>query len=450
MEGSPILQGAIFPTLVRYAIPSILGLLAITTASIVDGIFVGRFVSSDALAAVNLMIPYLTLVFGLALMIAIGGAVRAGRSLGAGHHDQASGVFSRCMFSVVAMALLFLIPGLLFDGSVLTLLGAPEHLHETMRPYFRWLSVVLVLQLTSMVLYYFVRMDGQPGLATLALSVGAVANILLDALFIIHFELGLVGAAWATGLAQLLQLAVLTRYFRRPGRKLRFMLRPGQWRDMFKVAYNGVSEFINECSGGVVILVLNWLLVSRLGVDGIAAFTVVNYTIFLSLMIYYGIADAVHLLVSQNLGAGQAGRIRGFMSSAFLMVACVAVVLVSVLLAGGDWLIGLFLQGADSSVLEQSHDFIAAVWPLFLVNGLNVCLSIYLTAMHQPLPSLVVALSRSLVLPVGLLFAIATLFPQVSILVALPIAEWVTFALALGCYRAFSPERAMLRCQAMG
>ena len=78
MEGSPILQGAIFPTFVRYAIPSILGLLAITTASIVDGIFVGRFVSSDALAAVNLMIPYLTLLFGLALMITIGGAVRAG------------------------------------------------------------------------------------------------------------------------------------------------------------------------------------------------------------------------------------------------------------------------------------------------------------------------------------------------------------------------------------
>lgn len=437
-----VLQGPVFATFLYYAIPSILGLLAITTASIVDGIFVGQFVSPDALAAINLMIPYFTFLFGIAMMFSIGGAVRAGRYFGEQRDELACATFSKCLLSIIGVAVLMMILALLFDSWFLSLLGAPEHLHPLMRPYFRVISIVLVLQLSGMVLYYFVRLDAKPSLATAALVAGAGANILLDALFIVYLGWGLEGAAWATGLAQLFQLAVISRYFFNPQRRLRFVW-PGfawcsssgsGWSEMRLVVYNGFSEFINEFSGGLVILVMNWLLVTRIGVDGIAAFTVVNYSIFLSLMVFYGVADAVHLLVSQNYGARQPLRIRQFMTSAALSICFFSSLLILLLLGFDNWVIGLFIEDESAEIRAMSAEFIRWVWPMFLVNGLNVILSVYLTAMHWPLPSMIVATCRSMALPVLLLLLLAWLFPGTPFLVALPIAEWLTFGVALLFY----------------
>lgn len=439
-ENSQILSGPILSTFARFALPSVLGLLAITTASIVDGIFVGHFVSSDGLAAINLLIPYLSLVFGLALMIAIGGAVRCGHYLGQSLTQQASAVLSKCLSSVLLVGLSFLTLSWLFDTSILRWLGTPSSLMPLILPYFQIISAVLVIQIFTMVLYYFVRQDNGQRLATLALTTGALINIVLDALFIIHFELGLVGAAWATAIAQVIQLVILLSFFRRPQRQLH-LVKPREWQEMKQIGFNGLSECINEISGGIVILVLNLLLVSQLDVEGIAAFAVINYLIFVSLMLYYGIADALHLLVSHNHGAGQPQRIEAFVLTAVLTVFVISLGLTLMLLVWPQALTQLFLDEAALSTTELSVSFMHVVWPLFLINGVNVILSIYLTAMQKPKPSMLIALSRGLVLPVGLLLLFTVLLPAPNFLLALPLAEWLTFVMALMLFWLFRPSK---------
>ena len=436
-----VLYGPIISTFLRFAIPSILGLLAITTASIVDGIFIGQFVSSDGLAAITLLIPFFTLVFAIALMLSIGGAVRAGSYLGQDKIEAASAVFSKCLISIFIVGLLFMSISLLLDRQILTLLGAPEELITLVLPYFHIICVVLVLQITSMVLYYFIRLDNGQKLGTSALVAGALINIVLDALFIIGLEMGLKGAALATLAAQIMQMLILSTYFLGKQRRLTLILRPGNWSEVAKVAYNGLSEFVNELSGGMVILLLNWLLIIYQGVSGLAAFAVINYLIFISLMIYYGIADALHLLISQNHGAAQAKRIRDFLVTAMLMVLVLSLSLISILLLYPQWLIQLFLQDGAVESQQLSAQFILLVWPLFVVNGLNVTLSVYLTAMQKPLPSMSVALSRGLILPAGLLLLFATWLPEKQFLIALPLAEWLTFILALILCWHYSPSK---------
>ncbi len=436
-----VLYGPIISTFLRFAIPSILGLLAITTASIVDGIFIGQFVSSDGLAAITLLIPFFTLVFAIALMLSIGGAVRAGSYLGQDKIEAASAVFSKCLISIFIVGLLFMSISLLLDRQILTLLGAPEELIALVLPYFHIICIVLVLQITSMVLYYFIRLDNCQKLGTSALVAGALINIVLDALFIIGLEMGLKGAALATLAAQIVQMLILSTYFLGKQRRLMLILRPGNWSEVAKVAYNGLSEFVNELSGGMVILLLNWLLIIYQGVSGLAAFAVINYLIFISLMIYYGIADALHLLISQNHGAAQAKRIRDFLVTAMLTVLVLSLSLISILLLYPQWLIQLFLQDGAVESQQLSAQFILLVWPLFVVNGLNVTLSVYLTAMQKPLPSMSVALSRGLILPAGLLLLFATWLPEKQFLIALPLAEWLTFILALILCWHYSPSK---------
>jgi putative MATE family efflux protein len=426
-----VLEGPVLSTFFYYAVPSLIGLVSISTASIVDGMFVSRFVGADALAAVNLLLPYFTLLFGVALMLAMGGSVRAGHSLGAGDVAAASATFSKSLVAVVVISSGAAIVSNLYDELLYRVLGAPAQLFPLMRDYFRVISLALVVQLGTLVVYYFVRLDGRPVLATAAVVTGALANIALNALLVGYCGWGLRGAAYATAVAQLLQLVVLLSHFRSGASRLRFSALQRSWKELGRSAFSGASELVNEVSVGVVALLLNWLMVSRVGVHGVAAFTVVNYATFASLMVYYGAADALHLVVSQNLGAGKALRARAFLRCALLCAAGFGVLLAGSLLAFGPSWVRLFVQGSRPEVVEQALSLLNVTWPLLLVNGANVVFTVYLAASHRPALASLLALSRSLVLPAAFLLGLAFLFPALPFVFALPLAEGVTFLLGV-------------------
>ncbi|MDF3064499.1 MAG: hypothetical protein K0R38_100, partial [Polyangiaceae bacterium] len=439
-----VLEGPVLPAFLYYAVPSLIGLIAISTASIVDGLFVSRFVGPEALAAVNLLLPYFTLLFGLSLMLALGGSVQAGRSLGEGNVAAASATFSKSVVAVALLAAGAALFGNLFDSALFRLLGAPESLFGLMRAYFSVISGAMVVQLTTLVVYYFVRLDGRPVLATAAVVTGALTNMALNALLVGHLGAGVGGAAYATLLAQVLQLGVLLTHFASAQSKLRFGLKQQRWGSLWRSAYGGLSELVNELSVGALALVINWLLVRRIGVHGVAAFAVVNYVTFASLMVYYGAADALHLLVSQNLGAGRQERARAFLRCALLAVAGVGVLLSSALLAFGDHWVSLFVKEAKPEVSQAAAAFLRVIWPLLLFNGANVVFTVYLAASRRPGAASVLALSRTLVLPAAFLLALALLAPSLPFLSALPLAEVVTFLLGLALLMRREPAPAPL------
>jgi putative MATE family efflux protein len=438
-----VLEGPVLGTFVYYAVPSLIGLVSISTASIVDGMFVSRFVGADALAAVNLLLPYFSLLFGIALMLAMGGSVRAGHSLGAGDVAAASAMFSKSLIAVLVISSCAAVVSNLYDELLYRLLGAPAQLFPLMREYFRVISAALVVQLGTLVVYYFVRLDGRPLLATSAVVIGALANIALNALLVGQWGWGVRGAAYATALAQLLQLAVLLSHFRSGESRLRFSVLQRRWRELGRSAFSGASELVNEVSVGIVALLLNWLMVSRVGVHGVAAFTVVNYATFASLMVYYGTADALHLVVSQNLGAGNLQRARAFLRCALVCTTGFGVILAGSLLAFGPSWVRLFVNASRPEVGEQALALLYVMWPLLLVNGANVVFTVYLAASHRPGSASLLALSRSLVLPAAFLLGIALLFPSRPFVLALPLAEGITFLLGVGLLCRRSPELAL-------
>lgn len=428
---SRVFDGPILKTFFYYVIPSMLGLIAITTANLVDGAVVGNYLGHNALAAITLLIPYFTLVFATALMLAIGGTVRAGKYIGEGNMAAASAIFSKSIVATLVISSIAAIITTLVKDLLFSVLGASAEVITYMDGYFSIITWVLILQLVTMVLYYFVRADDHPILATTALVTGALINIALDILFIGGLGMGIEGAAYATAIAQSIQIVILSRYFFSPRRTLKLSVKQTHWRELQTSAYNGISEFINELSGGLIILLLNWLLISRLGVDGVAAFTVVNYLIFLSLMMAYGFADALHLLVSQNLGAKKFERIQQFTLTALVSVLIMGALLALALVFANQWVTHIFLDAEQAAIHALAESLITYIWPLFLINSANIILSCYLTAVHQPLPSAIIALSRSLFLPSILLINFYWLMSGWQFLSALPLAEWLTGVLAL-------------------
>lgn len=435
-----ILSGPVVSTFFYYAIASMLGLVAITTTSLVDGIFVGNYVGGEALAAISLLIPYFTVLFAIALMFAIGGSVAAGKYIGGGDDAGANDVFSQTLLATIAFSTLFAVASAWLEQPLFRLLNVPDHLAPMVAEYFAVIRWVLVIQLTTMVLYYFVRADEHPGLATTALVVGSASNIAFDALFVIHFDMGLRGSAYGTAASQVIQAGLLCTYFRSDARSLRFVPRQRDWLKLARASYIGVSELINEISVGVIMWLVNLLVLARQGVDGVAAFSVVNQFIFLSLMLSYGVADALHLLVSQNFGAGNRARIRQFAGISLTCSLSLGVVLAGVVAGLRHTVTGWFLSADDAHVAQQAAELTLVIAPLFLVNASNVILSCYLTAIHQPGASATIAILRGLALPACLLVTLDALQDRTpamaalsswAFLAALPIAEWLTFAVGL-------------------
>lgn len=436
-----MLQGNIVAVFFYHAIPNVLGMLAISSSGIIDGIFVGNYVGDSALASINIIMPVFSLLLGVAVMFSVGGMVRCGKYIGESKRDAANAVFSKTLMTVSLVTLVLAFSGILFIDEVVTMLGANEILAPLVHEYLFIMLVFLFFLPVSLCLSFFVRVDGHPLLAAAAIMSAAIVNIFFDWLFVASWDMGLEGAALATGLAHITSFLVLMVHFFLKKSVLRFSWYQRNWGEMMKVAYNGMSEFANQLSAAIVILVFNWVMIGRFGVEGVAAFTIMHYLFFAEQMVIYGFSDALQPIVSTNYGARKPERISGFLKLSSLCVACVGLVLVAMLLLIPEQLAGLFLDNGTEATMNLTLAFISLSWPAFLWNGFNVVFSAYFTAIHKPLPSAFVALSRTLVLPLLLVTTLPIFFGDTGIFVTFSVAEFVTFLFVLFFFLLMRPHK---------
>ena len=195
------ISGKVIPVFFHYAIPSVIGMLAATSAGVIDGIFIGNFVGATALAAINISMPAFALFLAVVFMLAVGGSVMCGKFIGEGDLQAASSIFSKTVYATLVVTVLLSVCFLLFLDQLVSMLGANEDLHGLVKDYMRIIVFAAPLLILGLTLDYFVRIDGRPILASAALIAFAIINISLDYLFIVRLGWGIKGAAWATASA---------------------------------------------------------------------------------------------------------------------------------------------------------------------------------------------------------------------------------------------------------
>lgn len=437
------LEGKPLSSFLRYVIPSALGLLAMSTASVVDGIFVGRYQGSEALAAINLIIPATSMSFGVAFMIALGNSVAAGKYIGEGNHRGACNIYSKALLATLAYGTLLVTLGVWGSRRLFSILGAEPSLVPLMAQYFDTLIWFLPFQSLAALFYYFVRIAGYPGLAAAGLIAGAMANLFLDWLLIARLDQGLKGAALATGLSSGLTVLVLLSFKLKKDNWLTFYPWQRHWLELARACFNGLSEFINEMSAGLVTAILNFVIIKRLGTDGVAAFTVVNYSLMIGMLLSFSIADALQAVSSQCFGARKPRRMQQYINLASALVLANAALLIALLLSQGTALMSLFIAGNNSQLEAIAGGFIAVLWPVIALNGLNVVVSAYLTAIHHSLASASIAILRSLVFPLALLYVLTQWLSHWPFLLALTGAEALTLVIATLLFIRFRPHRVL-------
>ena len=425
----------------HYALPSVLGMLAISSASIVDGFFVGNYVGAEGLAAINMSIPIFSLLFGLGLMLAVGSSVISGKLIGEGDTKSASLMFTKTIIAMIVLSISLVTLLYLNIENILKLFGATDNLLGIATLYLSYLLIFIPFLMVGIILDYFVKIDNRPGLAFGALLLSALVNIILDWYLIVHLEKGILGAALATGISQLALIVVLLPHFFSKKASIRFMKPIGSWLAIIKAGSNGASEFVNETSIGITTVIFNYIMIKTFAVEGVAAYTVVNYILWISVMVNFGISDSLQPLISKNFGAGEPKRVEAFLKYAFISVALVGVSVTMAVLLVPEQIVDLFLEQKDKNSIGIILIFLSLVWPAFLFNGSNMVISAYFTAMHKPLQSAIIAFSRSLVFPVLFILVLPLILGNRGIYIAIPFAELFTFIIALAFFRIHTPEK---------
>ncbi len=425
----------------KYAIPSILGLLSVSSASIIDGYFIGNYVDSVALAAINISYPLLAILFGLGLMFAVGNSVLAGKLMGEKNNKEASNIFTKAVICISILGIFSSIFIYLNMEYLLSLLKVENQLKIYTLDYLSILLIFLPFLMTGITIDYFVRVDENPNLSFLALLLTSIVNIILDYLFIVKYDFGLSGAAYATGLSYLVIILVLIPHFFLKKSTLEIIKPKGNIFSIFEASKNGVSEFINESSIGITVLIFNYIMLKNFGALGVASYTIVGYFFMVSIMISFAIADSLQPIFSKNYGAQYFNRIKTFLKLGLISIFAIELFIIILVILIPDTLVNVFLKENELRAKEITLEFIYYVWPAFLFAGLNIMITSYLTSMQKAKYSAIIATLRSLILPILFIFLLPIIVGQKGIFMALVVAEFITFIVAVTLFIKNTPKK---------
>ena len=417
-----------------FSVPAVLGMLLTSGIIIVDGLFIGNCIGRAGLASVNLTLPVIYLFMGVTIMIGVGGSVKAGHALGAGMQDRAGQWFSlTTALAAGVVGALTAVCFILFDP-LINLLNTDPGLHIFLKTYLKTILVFYPAMMMNIVFSIFLRTQGRPGLSLVFGLAGNALNIVLDYVMIARLGMGLRGAALASGFSVTVPMCCGILWFIRGRSALRFRAFTWHFGDAGQLFLNGSSEMIGQISIGITTWVFNRVMLARIGIDGLAAYTIAGYAAFVQFMIITGFAIGLAPIVGYSFGARKTAHIKTVMRIALFSGAVTGFLCWMVVLFSATGIAALFSPGNPHIIfLAQSGFglFAAAFW----FNGFNILITAYFTALGNAGISAAIAVLRGFVLINIFVVSLPRVMGDAGIWLSYPLAEIVTLFFALAWLR---------------
>ena len=398
--------------------------LVLSLYSVVDAIMVGRYEGEEGMAAVATIVPIWTIALSLGLLFGIGGATRIASSLGAQKEKKARGYFTVTMILLLTVSLLAWLVLLFFDEALLSFFGAEGRTLELALRYVLPIKWVLPFVIFSQALTSFVRNDGSPLYASLAVIVGGVGNIVFDYLLVFVFDLGIYGAGIATAGSECLTcLLLLVRLFLFP-KRLRLTSPSDFFHRAAEVFASGFPSFVIDAATGIVAVFMNRQIVSFFqGEEALAIYGVIGQFAFVALSFSYGLAHASQPLIGANLGAHRPKRVRKLLGLGTASAAVLGLVFTVAALLFPEQLASLFLTNPEPSILEAASNYILPYAGTFFFLSLNVFWAYFFIATYNTGLSVVISLCRSILLPLLFIYLFPLFLPPLSLFYAMLAVE---------------------------
>ncbi len=421
--------------------PTLLGLVSSVLLNLADGIFVGRGVGSNALAAINIAAPVFQIATGIALMFGSGVSVVAAVHLSKGNRKAANINVTQAF--TVGLLLMAVAVGAInvFPRSTAQLFGGSELLYPMVHQYLVGVSPCLLFMVVNMVGLFAIRLDGSPNYAMVVNVSGAVLNIVLDWLFVFPLQWGIFGAAVATSISAGAGTLLVAWYFHRRSRVLH-LYRPKLSSTAIRLTLRnsgymlrlGLPTFIAETAISCMMITGNFVFMRHLHEDGVAAFSVACYLFPMIFMFGNAIAQSALPIVSYNYGLGRRQRVRQALHLSVALASGLGLLMSVLGYALAPQIVGLFIPSASAA-----HTIGEAGIPLFLLTclpfTLNVVLIGYLQSLEQYRPATVFMLLRGFAVVVPCFLLLPGVAGTAGLWLAEPLSETLTLT-ALLCFLA--------------
>lgn len=419
-----------FFSLLQFAFPTIIMMIFMSLYTIVDGIFISRLLGTDALSASNIVYPVFSLVIAAGVMLATGGSAIIAKQLGEHQEETARANFSFLIIIGFLIGIGFLVIGNALIEPIVRALGATDALLGDCIGY---LSVILYLApacILQLLFQTFFVAAGKPAIGLCLTIGGGIANMILDYVFMGPMQMGIQGAALATGIGQLIPAVVGIVYFSCVRHSLYFV-KPGVSFSVLKEScLNGSSEMVTNLSTAVVTYLFNIVMMRLLGAPGVAAITIVLYGQFLFNAMYMGFSMGVAPVISYNHGSGNEKQLKKLFKICIRFIMVSSIVITAFALVSSPYIVEIFTpKGTAAYEIARAGFFLFSINYIFA--GLNIFASSMFTAFSDGKVSAVISFVRTFVLIVINILLLPYLIGVNGIWLSIPIAEFMTLFLSV-------------------
>lgn len=430
--GNSLAQRHTAKSLLLFALPTIVMMVFMSIYTMVDGIFVANFVSADALAGLNLVIPALNILASLSVLVSTGGSVVISRKLGEGKDQEAREDFSFIVLLTILFGAVITLLGIIFADPVLKLLGTTELLYSVAYDYYSVLVLFMIPCLLQVQFQYFFVTAGAPSLGLICVVAGGISNVILDYVFIVLLGMDIAGAALATGIGYSIPAVVGLIWFstNKTG-MLRFTVPRPRLSTLRDSVINGFGSMIINVAGGVVTWLFNRTIVIYLHEIGISAATIVLYARFMLNSVLSGYSSGVAPVISFNYGRKDSKQVKFLFNTSLkaVLAGSAIVCLASVLLR--DAIVSLFASG-EPELAELARHGIILFAISYLFSGINTFSATLFSALNKGKLSAIMACMNTFVF----LVAAMTLLPRLGlgadgVWLAVPVAEFLSLCLSI-------------------
>ncbi|WFD08856.1 MATE family efflux transporter [Tepidibacter hydrothermalis] len=419
-----------FKEFLKFVAPAVISMVFISLYTIIDGIFVSNLAGPDALASINIVLPIFNIVLGFSIMLGAGGSALISKMLGEKNNEKANEALSLIVYSGIIIGIILAIVGIIFSSNIFNFLGATDILLPYCISYGNVIILCTPIFIVKTMFEFFVRADGDFNFSLFLSIIGGVVNIVFDYVFIKLFNLGILGAALATGLGILVSCLFGFWYFFSSKSNLNFVIPKFNLKLLKDTMYNGSSEMVSELSTGITTFLFNILALKYAGERGVAALSIILYIHFLLVSTYLGFSSGIAPLISFNYGAKNTDKLKETFkySKTFILVSSLLIFTTSLLFA--PFLVRVFVS-TDSQIYNLTLFGLRIFSFSFLFVGLNIFTSALFTAFSNGKISSITSFSRTFAFVLLGAYLFPPLFKINGLWLIVPFAEIATMFISV-------------------
>ena len=409
--------------LIKQSVPASVGFLIMSIYTIVDTIYVGRWVGPLAIGAITVVMPISFLISSVGMAIGVGGASIISRALGNNERKRALKTFGNMVNTTLHFAILLVIVGFLLDDEILIFFGGRGEILPLAREYFRVLLIGVPFLAWAMMSNNVIRAQGKSKVAMLVMVIPAILNIILDPIFIILLDMGLEGAAWATTISYIISAGYAMIFFLKGNSEIRFIFK------YFRLDFKLIGEIFSigsitlarQGTISLLIVVLNHTLFTYAGEMGISVYGIVNRVMMFALFPVIGIVQGFLPIAGYNYGAKNIDRVISSINVSIKYAIIFAAIVLAIILLFSESVVTAFTT--DAELIRDSSFALIFVFIMSPLIAVQMVGSGYFQAIGKALPALLLTMTKQGFFLIPLVLIMPRFFGFNGIWYSFPIAD---------------------------